>query len=111
MAMKWNLLTTEVQLKELLERSNQVPQVIFKYSSRCSISEVAKSRLERKAAPSAVEFYFLDIIAHRSLSNKVAKDLAVHHESPQILLIRNGECIYEESHLAIQMGEIEVQLM
>jgi bacillithiol system protein YtxJ len=109
--MKWNLLKSEEQLKELLEKSKQTAQVIFKYSSRCSISEVAKTRLERKAAPSDVDFYFLDIITYRSLSNKIAKDLAVHHESPQILLLKNGECIYEESHLAIQMGEIEIQLM
>lgn len=107
--MDWKSLTAENQLDEIKERSQQKPQVIFKHSTRCSISSVAKSRLERAKAPEDVDFYFLDLIKYRDISNKIESDFKVHHESPQVLLIKNGECVYEESHNGISMDEIEEQ--
>ncbi len=104
--MNWNILTTQEQLTALLENSFARPQVIFKHSTRCSISSIAKTRLEKAEAPAHISFHYFDLIACRSLSNKIAEDLKVHHESPQILLIKNGECIYDESHLSIQMDDI-----
>ena len=71
---------------------------------------MAKSRLERNEQPEAGDFYFLDLIRYRSLSNQIAEDFAVAHESPQILLIKNTECVYEESHSGIQMDEILEQI-
>jgi bacillithiol system protein YtxJ len=109
--MKWNQLTTEAQLQDIIEKSSHTPQVIFKYSGRCSISDVAKTRLERKQAPSGIDFYILDVIFARPLSNKIARDFGVQHESPQILVIRNAECIYDESHLGIRMDEIAAHSM
>jgi bacillithiol system protein YtxJ len=50
-----------------------------------------------------MDFYFLDLIAYRAISDKIAEDFDVWHESPQVLVIRNGKCIYEESHLSIRM--------
>ena len=104
--MNWNILTTEAQLTELLEKSKVNPQVIYKHSTRCGTSSMIKSRLERSAAPAGVDFYYLNLIAYRSLSNKIAEDLKVIHESPQVLLIRNGECIYHQSHSAVYMEDI-----
>ncbi len=104
--MNWISLTTEQQLQELLERSATRHQLIFKHSTRCSISKVALSRLEKAGPAADIDFYFLDLLAHRSLSNLVAGTFHVAHESPQVLLIRNRECIYDESHLAITMKEI-----
>jgi bacillithiol system protein YtxJ len=109
--MKWTYLTTESQLQNILEKSAHTPQVIFKYSNRCSISDVAKTRLERKEAPPSVDFYILDVVSHRSLSNKIANELGVQHESPQVLLIKNAECVYDESHLGIRMDEIAAHSM
>lgn len=109
--MKWVYLTTEAQLQDIVEKSAHTPQVIFKYSGRCSISDVAKTRLERKTAPASVDFYILDVIANRALSNKIANQFGVHHESPQVLLIKNAACIYDESHLGIRMDEIAAQSM
>lgn len=109
--MKWIYLTADTQLQDIIEKSAHTPQVIFKYSGRCSISDVAKTRLERKTAPALVDFYLLDVIEHRSLSNKIASRFGVHHESPQVLLIKNAECIYDESHLGIRMDEIAAQSM
>lgn len=104
--MHWNILTTEAQLTELLEKSKVNPQVIYKHSTRCGTSSMIKSRLERSAAPAGVDFYYLNLIAYRSLSNKIAEDLKVIHESPQVLLIRNEECIYHQSHSAVYMEDI-----
>ena len=67
---------------------------------------MAKSRLERETPADNVTFYYLDLLRHRDLSNKIALDFHVHHESPQVLLIKNGECTYEESHNGINMADI-----
>ena len=109
--MDWKLLTAENQLDEIKKRSLETPQVIFKHSTRCATSSVAKSRLERAKTPEKVDFYFLDLIRHRPISNKIAEEFSVYHESPQILLIKNGECVYDESHSGISMADIEDQLM
>lgn len=108
--MNWIELTDEQQLDTIIEESKSQPVVIFKHSTRCSISSMAKGRLDREEAPQGTKFYYLDLITYRPISNKVAEVFNVHHESPQILLIKNGECTYEESHNGINMEEIEEQL-
>jgi bacillithiol system protein YtxJ len=108
--MNWISLTDEAQLTTIKELSGQKPQVIFKHSTRCSISSVVKNRLERSSSPNA-DFYYLDLLRYRHLSDKIADNYKVYHESPQLLLIVNGDCIYEESHLSISMDEITAQLV
>ena len=107
--MNWIELNDESQIANIKERSKLKPQVIFKHSTRCSISSVAKSRLERSTSPQDVDFYFLDLIKYKNISGKIAEDFAVYHESPQVLLIKNGECVYDESHSGISMDEITEQ--
>lgn len=109
MPIDWIPLTRIEQIEEIKERSKSIPQLIFKHSTRCGTSALAKSRLEKKQAPATIEFYFLDLINFRLISNKVAEDFNVYHESPQVLLIKNGECIYEESHIGIRMEDIAEQ--
>src|SRR5690349_3744349 len=104
--MHWIHLTDEEQLKQIVSKSQLRPQVIFKHSTRCSISAVALQRLQRVSQPSDIDFYFLDLLAYRGLSNKVAEVFKVPHESPQVLLIRDGECVFEESHMGISMNDI-----
>lgn len=104
--MSWNDLNEESQLAGIKTLSERQPVVIFKHSTRCSISTMAKGRLERSIAPEGISFYHLDLIRHRAISNKVAEVFGVHHESPQVLLIRNGACVYDESHNGISMDEI-----
>ena len=104
--MHWIHLTDEEQLKQIINKSQVRPQVIFKHSTRCSISSVALQRLQKVAQPADIDFYFLDLLAYRTLSNKIAEVFRVHHESPQVLLVKNGECVYEESHMGISMHEI-----
>lgn len=107
--MNWIPLQTTEQLDQLLEKSATTPQVIFKHSIRCSISSMIKNRLERETAPSSVDFHYLDLINYRSLSDKVASDFDITHESPQVLLIKNGKCVYDASHSAITMDSIEAE--
>ena len=109
--MNWINLTSEQQLEEIKQNSNTKPQVIFKHSTRCSVSSMAKNRLERKEFPEEADFYFLDLIANRRISSKIEDDFKVYHESPQVLVIKNGECVYDESHSGINMDEIKEQVM
>lgn len=105
--MDWKVLREENELEEIVKKSQTTPQVIFKHSTRCSISSVAKGRLERSKVPPGADFYYLDLISYRNISNKIAGMFNIHHESPQVLVIKNGECIYDESHMGINMGDIE----
>jgi len=107
--MNWNNLNDYNQVENLVELSHKTPQVIFKHSTRCSISVMAKNRLERADTPNQIQFHYLDLLQYRDISNKIAEQFSVHHQSPQVLLIKNGECIYEETHSAISMDEIVEQ--
>lgn len=109
--MNWISLTDASQLAEIKALSTKQPVVIFKHSTRCSISLMAKGRLDRETAPENISFYYLDLLKYRPISNQIAEEFAVHHESPQILLIKNGECVYDESHNGIDMDEIRLQAM
>lgn len=108
--MNWNHLRSNDELEQLIHLSTSQPQVIFKHSTRCSISTVAKNRLEKAEAPSNATFHYLDLLSFRSVSNAIAEKFQVEHASPQILVIKNGKCIYHESHMGIDMDEIKDQL-
>ena len=107
--MNWINLNDEGLLNEIKVKSAEKPQLIFKHSTRCSISSMAKNRLDRAKQPEGIDFYYLDLIANRNLSNKVAEVFDVEHESPQVLLIKNGACVYDESHTGISIDEIAEQ--
>ena len=109
--MNWISLQDEQQLTEIKEKSKSRPQLIYKHSVRCGVSSVVKSRLEKAKLPTDIDYYYLDIIHFRSVSNKIAEEFKVYHESPQVLMIKNGECVYEESHMGIRADEIMAQAM
>ena len=110
---KWSSLTREDQIQDIIEESKQKPVVIFKHSTSCSISATAKGRLERQWGDSElqeVKPYYLDLLAYRPVSNQVAQVFDVEHESPQLLLIRDGKCVYDASHLGIRLEEVKKHL-
>ncbi len=109
--MNWIPLKTIEELDLIQQKSFTNPQVIFKHSTRCSISSMALSRLEREEAPLNIDFYFLDLIALRNISNAVSEKFQVPHQSPQILVIKNGRCIFDESHNSIFMDEIKEEAL
>ncbi|MBF4491381.1 MULTISPECIES: bacillithiol system redox-active protein YtxJ [unclassified Flavobacterium] len=95
----WTELTDIHQLMEIETISNEKPVVIFKHSTRCSISRMALKQFEREFdLNNVVDAYFLDLIAHRDISNEIADRFNVYHESPQLILIKNGKAVYNVSH-------------
>jgi bacillithiol system protein YtxJ len=104
--MNWINLTAENQLQTLIAQSDTSPQIIFKHSTRCSVSSVALQRLKGSKDNAVIDIYYLDLLQYRSLSDKVAEIFKEHHESPQVLIIKNGECVYSESHLGITVREL-----
>lgn len=104
--MQWTNLTDINQLNEIKKYNGY--SVIFKHSTRCSVSLMAKRSFESDwdAIPENTSLYFLDLIAHRDISAQIAELFQVHHESPQVLLIKDGECILDASHSDISAEEI-----
>lgn len=99
---------TEAVLESAVKESfNNKGIAIFKHSTRCATSSVAKSRLSSKwNFKSDLPIYHLDLIRYRELSNLISNRFNVRHESPQLLLIKDGKCIYHASHLGISVKEI-----
>lgn len=108
----WKILDENTSLEDIDELSKQRPVVLFKHSTRCSVSSMAKRSLEHdwRLSEDQVRPYFLDLIQHRSISNQIAEHYGVQHESPQILLIKNGTCIYHTSHSSISVKGVEENL-
>jgi bacillithiol system protein YtxJ len=107
--MNWNLLESESDLNQINELSFKQAVLIFKHSTRCSISSAALNRIERNWNISDADIlkpYYLDLIAYRNISNKIAELFEVEHQSPQVLIIVNGKSVYHESHYGIAYQDI-----
>ena len=106
--MHWNNLESLHDVEALIERSRTRPCLILKHSISCPISSLAKNRLEKQWDIEADELepYYLDLIRHRDVSNYIASEFGVRHESPQVLLIKDGSCVYDASHLDIRVDEL-----
>ncbi len=104
----WVQLTSSAQLHELMEQSAAIPVLLFKHSTRCSISALAKSRFEQKwnAEPNECICVYLDLLNYRSLSNEIETLTGVAHESPQAILLKNKRVVYEDSHTGISATTI-----
>jgi bacillithiol system protein YtxJ len=106
--MNWQELNSEIQVDEIVDISASNPVLIFKHSTSCSISSMALSRFERhwKSVGVKVDPFFLNLLKFRAVSNYVSSRFNITHESPQVLLIKEGKCIYHASHNAIDVEEI-----
>ncbi|HLT08612.1 MAG TPA: bacillithiol system redox-active protein YtxJ [Cyclobacteriaceae bacterium] len=105
----WKTLDKLEQINEIKKESETRTVLIFKHSTRCSISGMAWDRLQRnwKAEDSEkLSPYYLDLIRYREISNLIAKEFGVEHESPQAILIKNGVATYDTSHMGINYQEI-----
>jgi bacillithiol system protein YtxJ len=109
--MNWQQLTDMAQLDGLIENSFQQSLFIFKHSTRCSISATVLRRFEQSWTEEATATgYFLDLLAHRPISNAIAERLNVDHESPQVLLLQDGRCVWHASHYEISGNELRQQI-
>lgn len=104
----WIPLTDLGQLNEIMELSHQQPVAIFKHSTRCSISRMALKQFENEFdLEGSVTPYFLDLLNHRDISQEIATRFDVYHQSPQLLLIKEGKSIYDASHSDIDALELK----
>ena len=106
--MPWIFLTSENQLEEITSKSYDKTQVIFKHSTRCSISSISMNKFVKNyTIPSEdADLYYLDLLNYRSVSDEVGYKFQIMHQSPQVLVIKNGEAVYDASHYAIQTDKI-----
>ena len=99
----WIPLNDVQQLKHIGEKSKTKTQVIFKHSTRCGISRmvinqfVANYNLNEKD----LDLYYLDLLSFRDVSDEVGYKFQVVHQSPQLLVIKNGLVVAHESHGAL----------
>src|SRR5690606_18703867 len=99
----WIVLNSLDQLSEIEAKSITKTQVIFKHSTRCGISRMVLSQFESdyNISENNLDLYFLDLLNHRDVSNAIAERYNVVHESPQLLIIKNGTAVTNASHGAI----------
>lgn len=104
--MEWKNITDPNQISDI--KTAEGYSLIFKHSTRCSVSSMAKRRFELDwdAIPAGTNLYFLDLISHRAISAQIAEVFQVSHESPQILLIKDGDCVLDASHSDISAEEV-----
>ena len=109
--MQWNNLETILQLDEVVALSQEQAVVIFKHSTRCSISRMALKQFENEFDFSdLVQPFYLDLIAFREVSNEIAARFGVVHQSPQLILIKEGKAVYDVSHSDIDAGALKTKL-
>ncbi len=108
--MEWSKLESVDQLSEIQQQSKDQFVLIFKHSTTCSISRTALDRFQRNwnaEAMKEVTPYYLDLLAHRDISNQIASNFSVEHQSPQLLVIRNGQSVYDRSHFDIDFKSVK----
>ena len=108
----WNDLTDLKQLDTIVQESNETPVIIFKHSTRCSISRMALKNFEREynIEMGNAKPYFLDLLEHRDISNEIASRFGVMHQSPQLILIKQGTAVYDTSHSDIDATAVKKQV-
>lgn len=100
--LSWNILEHSDQLEMIIQNSWERPVLIFKHSTRCIISKSALRSFESGFdLEDKMTLYYLDLLQYRNISNEIAEVFGIVHQSPQILLIKNGKVIYNESHEGI----------
>lgn len=105
--MNWEPLTELNQLEEIVKQSIEKPILIFKHSTRCSISRMALKQFENSFDfQDKITPYFLDLLEHRPVSNEIASLFEVVHQSPQLIVVRNGKAIHDASHSDIDAEDL-----
>lgn len=108
----WNELESLEQLKDVEAESFEKPIVIFKHSTRCSISRMAWNQFQKEFTipDDKMSLYYLDLLAYREISNEIAQRFGVFHQSPQIIVIKDGKAIFDTSHESIDAKKLEQYL-
>lgn len=105
----WKHLQSIEQLEQSFANSDK-PQLFFKHSTRCAVSTMALNSFESNWNSEDADINFIDLLSNRDVSNRLAEISGVRHESPQVIVVKNGEIIYAESHSSINAARIETRL-
>lgn len=107
--MSWQRLEQFSQLGSIVQASAKRPQLVFKHSTRCSISAAAKYKLEMEldGLSEVYDLHFLDLLANRDLSRMVAERFDVVHQSPQVIVVKGGRATFTASHYDIDAEELQ----
>lgn len=106
--MEWFPLNEINQLDEIIAESKENPVLIFKHSTRCIISRTVLKNFEKEFdLEGNVKPYFLDLLEFRSISNEIASLFNVTHQSPQLILVKDGKAIYNASHDNIEVKDLK----
>lgn len=105
----WHVLGKIEQLNEVVEQSKTKPVAIFKHSTRCGISRGVLKLLEKNyiLTDDQLKLYYLDLLENRDISNEIAARFNVQHESPQMIVIKNGAVVHHDSHHSIEASHLE----
>lgn len=105
----WKILNNMDQLDTIISESETMPVAIFKHSTRCGVSRGVLRAFEKDYTLSEekVKLYFLDLLANRDISNEIAERFKVHHESPQLIVLKNGKVAQHASHNAINAVDLK----
>lgn len=104
----WNKLMSLDQLEEIVNESKSMPVAIFKHSTRCGISRMVINQFEKSydLEPNQMKLYYLDLLSYRNISDEVGFKFQVMHQSPQLIVVKNGVAVAHASHNSIQAGEL-----
>jgi bacillithiol system protein YtxJ len=99
-SMNWISLQSKDQLSEIERKSAKNTQVIFKHSTRCGVSKMVLKQFEKQIdlSENKMEFYFLDLLNYREISNEIANKFNVPHQSPQLVVVKNKKVVAQASH-------------
>ncbi|HIB48099.1 MAG TPA: bacillithiol system redox-active protein YtxJ [Flavobacteriaceae bacterium] len=105
----WHVLSEMQQLDEIAEISKTTPIAIFKHSTRCGISRMVLRNFESgyNLSDDQIKLYFLDLLSHRDISDEVGYRFQVIHQSPQLIVVKNGVAVANASHHSIRAGDLE----
>ncbi|MBZ9650818.1 bacillithiol system redox-active protein YtxJ [Psychroflexus montanilacus] len=108
----WRTLEDISQLDAVEKLSEEKLVVIFKHSVTCGISNMVWHQFQNEIdfTNDHIEMLYLDLLAHRDVSNEITRRFQVLHQSPQILVIKNGEVLHHASHSAIRLSNIRQYL-
>jgi bacillithiol system protein YtxJ len=101
--LQWNYLESMESLDSAERLSHEKTVVLFKHSTRCSVSRFVLKQFENTfdIAEDKVELYFLDLIEYRPISNEIAERFGVTHQSPQMIVLKDGKAVHDASHESI----------
>lgn len=108
----WINLTSVEQLNKVVRTTHEKPVLIFKHSTRCGVSSMAFNTFQNQwsSGDSLCDLYYVDLLQHRDVSNEIATLTGIRHESPQVIVLKGDEIIYDASHSSIDARRIESSL-